>query len=422
MHDDRDQCPGGGHARADVTLLEPYRVLDLADQRGALCGNILAAMGADVIAVEPPQGSPIRSLPPFYHDVPDAEGSLVWWALSANKRSVTLDLEHHDGRERFHRLLESTDFLIESFAPGYLAKLGLSYEQLKERYPRLIFVSITAFGQSGPHSTWAASDLNIQAMGGHMYLTGDSDRPPVRVGVPASYWHGGSEGAAAAMIALHQRNRSGRGQHVDVSMQQCIIWTLLNTTMTWQLVGRQEHRGGAVRKERGNQVFTRNTWPCKDGLVQYVPVGGGGGSSRRGAYARFVAWMQQEGFDSELLTIKDWNGADMYRFTQAEYDALAERILAFLKTRTVAEVYERSVRERLLIAPIATVSDALASPQMIAREFFVEVEHPELGETFSYAGAFAKISGAPLRRPHRAPRLGEHNAAVFDALPANGAF
>lgn len=394
-------------------LLAPYRVLDLADCSGALCGAIFAAMGADVICVEPPGGSPIRTLPPFLEDEPGPERSLVWWALAANKRSVTLDIEDERQRAALHRLLEDTDFLIESFAPGYLAGLGLSYDDLRERYPRLIFVSITPYGQSGPHAGWVAADINLQAMGGHMYLTGDVDRPPLRVGVPAAYWHGGSEGAAAAMIALHARKRTGRGQHVDVSIQQCVIWTLLNTTMTWQLVHRQEMRGGGVRKERGNTVFTRNLWPCKDGLVQYVPIGGGGGAARSKAYLRFVDWMREDGFFDDVLVKKDWNDVDMFAFEQAEYDAVADCILRFLATKAVSEVYDRSVRDRLLIAPVADVAEVLGSVQLAARGFFVEVDHPLVDRPVTYPGPFATFSQTPLRTPGPAPLLGEHNDEIF---------
>jgi crotonobetainyl-CoA:carnitine CoA-transferase CaiB-like acyl-CoA transferase len=322
-------------------------------------------------------------------------------------------VEREQAQRDARRLEQSADFLVESFAPGYLAGLGLGYEQLRELHPGLVMVSITPYGQAGPHSAWPASDLTVQAMGGHMYLTGDVDRAPVRVGVPASYWHGGSEGAAAAMVAHHYRRRTGRGQHVDVSLQQCVIWTLLNTTMTWQLVGRQEMRGSAFKKERGNTVFTRNTWPCKDGLVQYLPIGGGGGAARSKAFLRFVGWMKEEGAFDPVLTLKDWNDADMFNFDQHEYDVVAERIMHFLQTKSVAEIYDRSVRDRLLIAPMATLKDLLSSVQLNERHFFVDVDHPELGETFRYPGAFAKFSRTPLEPPRRAPRLGEHNHDVL---------
>ena len=400
-------------AQHDRTLLGPYRVLDIADERGALCGSMLAAMGADVIKIEPPQGSSMRHLAPFYKDQPGVENSLVWWALNRNKRSITLDIAAPEGADLFRRLVQKADFLVESFKPGHLDGLGLGYKALRQINPRLIFVSITPYGQTGPHSGCEASDINIQGMGGHMYLTGDAERSPVRVGLPASYWHGGSEAAAAAMIAHQYRRRTGRGQHVDVSMQQCVIWTLLNTTMTWQLVRRQEMRGGAVRKERGNTVYTRLVWQCKDGLIYFVPIGGGGGKSRAKSYLRFVQWMKNNGYDDPVLTAKDWNHLDMFNFTQDEYDAVAASIARFLATKTVAEIYADAVRERLLLAPIATVKDLLASPQLKDRRFFIDVEHPELSERFSYPAAFAKFSRTPLVAPRRAPYLGEHNNEIL---------
>jgi len=401
---------------SDKALLSPYRVIDLCDARGALCGGILASMGADVIRVEPPGGCPSRQLAPFYGDVPDPEGSLVWWALGKNKRSLTLDLEATEGRAVFHKLLQTADFITESFEPGYLDGLGLGYTQLRQAKPSIVYVSITPYGQTGPHSRWAASDINIQAMGGHMYLTGDIERAPVRVGLPATYWHGGSEGAAGAMAAHHHRRRTGQGQHVDVSMQQCVIWTLLNTTMTWQMVRRQEMRGGTVRKERGNTVYTRIVWPCRDGLVQFIPIGGGGGESRSKAYLRFVDWAKSEGFETGLMTAKDWNNVDMYNFSQAEFDAAAEQIGAFLKTKTIDELYAKAVEHRILLAPIGSIEDLLQSPQLKARQFFVEVEHPELGRSFAYPGAFAIFSETPLEPPRRAPRLGEHTGQILGEL------
>jgi crotonobetainyl-CoA:carnitine CoA-transferase CaiB-like acyl-CoA transferase len=246
-----------------------------------------------------------------------------------------------------------------------------------------------------------------------MYLNGEPDRSPVRLGVSASYWHGGAEAAQAALIANHYRRRTGRGQRVDVSLQQCHIWTLLNTTMTWQLVKRQEIRGGARRKERGNNYYSRHLWPCKDGAVHFIPIGGGGGKSRQLSYARLMELMKSEGYYDDFLTARDWNGRDTYVFTQEEYDRVAERIATFLMTKTVAELYELAIREGFLLAPLCTVKDLLESRQLIDRTFFVDVEHPELGTSFTYAGAFAKFSRTPLADPRPAPRLGEHNGDIL---------
>ncbi len=397
-------------------LLSPYRVLDLADYKGALCGSILASMGADVIKVEPLAGCSTRQQTPFIDDKPGAENSLVHWELNQGKRSVTLALDTDQGAKIFKQLLLSADFLIESFKPGTLQELGFGYEEVRRIAPSLIYVSISPYGHGGPRSQWEASDINIQAMGGHMYLSGDIDCPPVRVGVDASYLHGASEAASAAMVALHHRRRTGHGQHVDISMQQCIIWTLLNTTMTWQMVKRQEMRGGAVRKERGNTVYTRMIWPCKDGEVLFIPIGGGGGEARSKSYTRFVDWMKQEGFYDEALTARDWNNKEMYSFTQSEYDKAADVICAFLKTKTVSVLYERAVAERFLLAPINSVETLLRDPQLIDREFFRKTQIPGAGREFRRAGAFARFSQTPLISDAPAPRLGAHTEQILSEL------
>ena len=400
----------------DNTLLGPYRVLDLTNEKGGPCGSVLGSMGADVIQIEPPEGSPIRRLPPYYQDNPTIESSLAWWALGANKRSLTLDLDTEGAREVLHKLIQTADFLIESFPPGHLAERGFGWEDMHAAKPSLVYVSITPYGQTGPHSQWAASDINVQAMGGHMYLSGDIERSPIRVGTNAAYWHGGLEAVSGAMIAHHYRRRTGQGQHVDVSMQQCLIWTLLNTTMTWQLLQRQEMRGGAVRKERSNPVYTRLVWECKDGLVLFAPIGGGGGRARAKSYNRFIEWMRTEGHCADILTAKDWNGSDMYNFSQDEYNSVTDYLAKFLKTKTVDELYRRALQEAILLAPINTTKNLANSTQLRDREYYTDVYHPELGRSVEYPGAFAKFSGTPVNKKTRAPFLGEHSQQILAQL------
>ena len=218
-------------------LLDPYRVLDLCDERGLLAGKILADMGADVVQVEPPGGSPARNVGPFHGDDPNPEKSLFWWAYAANKRSITLDLENRDGQDLLRKLVAKSDFLIESFAPGYLENLGLDYGQLSAINPRLVMVSITPFGQDGPYSNYQASDIVGMALGGFMYLTGDDDRAPVRISFPHFYLHGGAAGATAAMLAHTYRVTSGQGQYVDVSCQQAVAKTLAHAPQIWDIEG-----------------------------------------------------------------------------------------------------------------------------------------------------------------------------------------
>ena len=156
-------------------LLAPYRVLDLTDDRGLLAAKILADLGADVVQVEPPGGSPARNIGPFYGDDPRPEKSLFWWAYAANKRSITLDLEQRDGRAILERLVADADFVIESFNPGYLDGLGIGYEHLAGINPKLVMVAITPFGQDGPYSNYQATDIVGMALGGFMHLTGDDE-------------------------------------------------------------------------------------------------------------------------------------------------------------------------------------------------------------------------------------------------------
>jgi len=167
-----------------MSMLSPYRVLDLTTERGLLCGQMLGDMGADVIKVEPPGGCSARGIGPFYKDAAHPDRSLYWWAYNRNKRAITLDIERDAGRELLRRLVERADFLIESHNPGYLSQRNLGFADLAGINPALIYVSITPFGQDGPKATYADSDLIIMAAGGPLILAGDADRPPVRLCIP----------------------------------------------------------------------------------------------------------------------------------------------------------------------------------------------------------------------------------------------
>ena len=143
--------------KKEGSLLDPYRILDLSDEKGVLCGKVLADLGADVLKIEPPGGDPMRHIGPFYHDTPDPEKSLYWFTFNTSKRSITLDITKSDGQKIFKRLAKTADFVIECFSPGYLDRLGLGYSVLSELNPRLIMTSITPFGQSGPYRDYKAT-------------------------------------------------------------------------------------------------------------------------------------------------------------------------------------------------------------------------------------------------------------------------
>ena len=225
-------------------MLAPYRVLDLTDERGQFAGKLLADLGADVIKVEPPQGDPARNRGPFVDDIPGPDRSLRWLAWNANKRSVTLDLSDAAGRDRFLYLAQSADFVLESFAPGRMDGLGLGYEALSEANQRLILVSISPFGQSGPYRDYQATDIVFWAMSGNMSISGESSGPPAHISDDCqSFLHAGGDAAIGALIALTQRARTGRGQHVDLSIQEATSRGLYQITGSWDMTGRNLARG-----------------------------------------------------------------------------------------------------------------------------------------------------------------------------------
>ena len=153
------------------SMLAPYRVLDLTDDKGFYCGQLLGSLGADVIKIERPGGDPARNIGPFFHDIPDPEKSLFWLALNSNKRGITLNIEAANGKEIFKRLVKTADVVVESSAPGYMDKLGLGYSELEKINPGVVMTSITPFGQTGPYRDYKASDLVCWAMGGLLTRT-----------------------------------------------------------------------------------------------------------------------------------------------------------------------------------------------------------------------------------------------------------
>jgi crotonobetainyl-CoA:carnitine CoA-transferase CaiB-like acyl-CoA transferase len=393
------------HRTDDAGLLNPYRVLDLTDERGILCGKILADLGADVIQIEPPAGSSARRVGPFYHDEAHPERSLFWWAYAANKRSITLNLACSDGRSLLKRLVPSAHFLIESFPPGHMAHLGLGYDALAAINPALIVVSVTPYGQDGPYAHYFASDLNGMGMAGFMYVTGDPDRPPARVGVPHFYLHGAAAGAAGAMIAHAQRVLSGRGQRVDVSCQEAVARTPQLFAIEKTVIRRQ----GSYR-QTGDTTFMRITWPCKDGFVNFQ-LSGGAGAGR--SVNNLIQWMEEEGLGDPFLTGIDWTTLGYGMITKELLERVVPPVEHFLMSHTKAELFEGAVKRRILLFPVATPGDVMRNPQLQARGYFRQVLHSDLATTITYPGPFVRASATPIELRRLAPKVGEHNAEIY---------
>ncbi|MDP2920056.1 MAG: CoA transferase [Dehalococcoidia bacterium] len=388
-------------------LLSLYRVLDLTDEKGVFCGKLLGDLGADVIKIEPPGGDPVRNLGPFYHDEPHPEKSLFWFAFNTNKRGITLDIRSADGREILKKLVKTADFVLESFPPGYMDSIGLGYSSLEKINPRVIMVSISPFGQTGPHRDYKDSGIVTWAMCGFMGARGDADRAPIQISHHAqTFVAAGIEGGVGAMMALYDRWSTGEGQHVDVSIQEAggrgvppVGWVLM------KIKGRRELRIG------GAGLATKYLWPCKDGMVMWFYAAGSQGSRRS---SPLVEWMQEEGFADEYLKGIDWDKLDMRQAGQEAVDRMAEPTARFFMSHTKAELFDGAVKRRLLLYPVSTTRDILESPQLAARGFWRQVKHPELDVELTYPGPFANVVGQPLGISRRAPLIGEHNEEVYE--------
>lgn len=415
-------------------MLAPFRVVDLTDHRGNLAGMILAQLGAEVIAVEPPGGSPARFQGPFAGDIVDPERSLWHWSFNRGKRSVVWDLLGSAAdRERFGALVAGADILLDNEAPGAMAALGLGYEHLAAANPALIHVSITPYGQDGPKAQDQVSDLVLMAAGGYLALTGDDDRAPVRISLPQAWHHGAADAAGAALIALFERQHGehGHGQFVDVSVQASVLQA------TQSMVLAAPFGAPLVVRIAGGlklpPLDLRLVWRCADGHVTIAFLFG----SSIGPFSqRLMQWVFEEGCGEAGLLEKDWINfavqVDEGVETVQEFERMKACIARFLLTKTKAELLEVALQRRLLIAPITTVADVVASPQLAARDYWQPVGMAggaDIAEPVLMAGNITKTSGkalAPLGPP---PRLGADTEAVQaelavprrPALPATAA-
>jgi crotonobetainyl-CoA:carnitine CoA-transferase CaiB-like acyl-CoA transferase len=393
-------------------MLSTCRVLDFTTERGLLCGQILADLGADVIKIEPPGGAPVRRLPPFFKDEAGPERSIYWWAYNRNKRGITLNLDNVEGCDIVRRLAASADFVIESENPGYMAGRGLGYRELSAINPKIVYVSITPFGQDGPKASYADSDLIVMAAGGVLILYGDEDRPPIRMSVPQAYLHASADAAAAALIAFYERLNSGVGQQIDVAAQESVGLAAQSTPLAAP-IGAEETRRMAGGAKIG-PLRVPLVWQAKDGQISCVFLFG----TALGVFTRrFVDYLYEHGACEKAMREKDWIAYGDQLLTGKEpieeYERIKSVVAEFFRSKTKAELFEIARQNNFLIAPVATIDDVLENPQFIAREYWQKLENPETGITLRYPGPFAKFSVKPITYRRRPPTLGEHNREIL---------
>jgi crotonobetainyl-CoA:carnitine CoA-transferase CaiB-like acyl-CoA transferase len=393
-------------------MLRGYRVLDFTDERGLLAGQILADLGAEVIHIEPPGGSRARRRGPFVDDREDPEGSLLWWAYARGQRSIVLDLDDADDRKLLSRLLADADFLIESELPGVMQARGLGYPSLRHDHPGLIYVSISPYGQSGPKAGLPATDLTLTAASGLLFMTGDADRPPVRVsGTDQSHLFAGVEAALGALVASQYRLRTGRGQWVDASTQQALNAATQSDALSAFVGDRHTTRsaGGLVY----GGVKLRLLYPARDGFVSIAFLFG---ATIGAGTARLMQVIHERGFCDAPTCNKDWIGYAELLTSGAEpleeFERVKQVVARFTLSMTKDELLQLAVERNLLIAPVSTIEDLLASAQLAARGYFRDVDHPRRAGPLRHPGPFAQFSRSPIVYSRSAPRVDEHGAEI----------
>jgi crotonobetainyl-CoA:carnitine CoA-transferase CaiB-like acyl-CoA transferase len=369
------------------------KVLDLSENiAGPYCTRLLASWGAEVIKVEKPgEGDRARRAGPFLRDKPHPETSGLFLYLNTNKKSATLELNKATGTSILKRLVKDTDILVEGFRPGVMAGVGLDYDTLEGINPGLVMTSITAFGQDGPYRDYRASSMVEYAMGGQMWVCGQRDREPLNSAVPVGEYIAGLYAFIGTMLAVQHRQATGQGQHVDVSILECLAASH-QFTLTWP-----EYSGALL--ERPGWPGSRaplSFYACKDGYVNL---------RLQGIEMSLLAYL----FDMPELT-EDTRFHDLP--TRAlhikELEAIVAEKLANLSKK---DVFRTAGEWRALCGFVATPEDLLTDPHYQSRSYFTKVEHPITGEQ-TYPGAPVKMTESPWVMK-RAPLLGEHNREVY---------
>ena len=375
--------------------LEGFLVVDLTERvSGPYCTKLMALQGADVLKVEPPgTGDAMRAMGPFVGDDPNPEKSVPFLYLNTGKKSVTLDVGQASARSLLLELARRADVLVESYAPGYLASLGLGADTLLEANPRLVVCSITHFGQDGPYSGYKGEEIVDQAISGHVGITGEPDREPIKMGGNLGQYAGGQAAFASTLIALYHVALTGEGQHVDNSITEANV-DLLDSWGINSLFGDVPTRlgnaaPGAVLRGRGGLYETA------DGYIALGQMPGG-----------WDAFVDMTGIEE----LRDPKYADPGSRSEHR-DELEAIVGAWVRQNGKLDIYNASQQRRNAIGYVATPQDMLTSPQLEHRRFFEEIDHPAAGSA-RYPGPPYRLtaSGETLTR---APLLGEHNAQVY---------
>lgn len=391
----------GRGAATGAGALAGIRVLEFGQMVSApYCAKLFSDFGADVVKVELPGGDAARQTGPFPGDVPHAEKSGLFFVNNTNKRGVTCNVAASAGRELFARLLSWADVLIENNLPQQMAAWGLEYAQLQKINPRLVVVSITPFGQNGPYSGWNGYDLNaFHLSGASSRYCGRPGEMPLEHGTFSADYYGAVTGAAWGLAAVYGRELVGGGQLVDVSCSEAIAATFVGGQNIGLVAqdGRFDKRTGVGMPLGAPATIV----PCKDGHVWMLAL-------ERGQWEGLCKVMG----DPEWASLEIFN--DMYVRAQ-NADIMYSFIQEWTAGHTKMEIMEKCQAAGCPITAVFTIEEAAEQPHLKARDYFVDIEHPDLG-CIRNLGAPFKLPASPGGPVRPAPRLGEHNAAVYGGL------
>ncbi len=390
--------------------LDGIRVLELADEKGQFCGKLMADLGADVIKIEPPGGQNTRSIGPFLADTPNRESSLSFWHYNTSKRGLTLNLESQEGRRLFLELARTADVILETQPPGRMPSLGLGYEDLSQHNQALIMCSLTPFGQTGPWRDYLSCDLLHLAAGGQMASSGYDqedvpDAPPIAPG-GGNAWHiAGHYAYIGILAALYHRDMTGEGQYIDASIHDACALTTEGAIAIYLSTGEvvQRHTG----RHASPDMSTRIQLATKGG--DWVNVTRSGSNLTPGRLKVLAEWMDEHGMAQDLLDEKYYAPDGI----QENAFHITEVMAQFFAQMPQGEIWQGGQQRDFPWGGVRTLDDIIGDPHLEEREFFVEVEHPELGRSFTYPGAAAIYNGSPWNISRRAPLIGEHNQEIL---------
>jgi crotonobetainyl-CoA:carnitine CoA-transferase CaiB-like acyl-CoA transferase len=379
----------------ESTLLNGVSVLDLADEKASFCTKLLAEMGARVIKVEKPGGDPARRAGPYFRKTRQPAQSLSFCYNNTNKQSITLNLEHPKGREIFKRLVKRSDVVVETWRPDKSAKTGLGFDGLSQINSQIIVASVTGFGQCGPKKNYKTCDLVASALGGQMSVCGSPDSYPLKHYGLQSYLTASLFAAVAILIALRQRRVTGKGEHIDISLQETVLSSIEHIILQYFYNGVVPGRQGRLHWNHLFYIF-----PCKDGFIQMTIAE---------QWETLVEWMDSEGLAGDL-TDEKWRDNE-YRLNHLNH--IIAVLTKWTKTHTQDELFKLGQLMRFPWAPVQSPKDILRCPQLEARGYFKDVRHANIPFPLKHPRLPFVSSGSKAAQLKPAPLIGEDNMAVY---------